>query len=154
MKIIGVIVSIIIAQMAGAIGSFFTSSSVGTWYATVNKPSFNPPSWIFGPVWITLYALMGISSYLVWQARELPGAKIALWFYGIQLALNALWSILFFGMKNPGLAFAEIIILLISIIITTVLFWRISPLAGALMIPYILWVSFASILNYNIWQLN
>jgi benzodiazapine receptor len=154
MKIIGVLVSIFIAQSAGLIGSIFTSSSVNTWYQTLKRPVLNPPSWVFGPVWITLYTLMGISSYLVWQQRDLPGAKTALWFYGIQLALNALWSILFFGLKSPGLAFGGIVILLVTIIITTVLLWKINPWAGALMIPYIVWVSFASYLNYSIWTLN
>lgn len=154
MKIIGYIVSILIAQGAGLIGSIFTANTVSTWYTTLNKPFINPPSWLFGPVWITLYALMGTSAYLIWQVKETPGAKMALIFYGIQLILNAVWSILFFGIKNPQVAFFEIIFLLISIIITTILFWKINPVAGALMVPYILWVSFASYLNYQIWTLN
>jgi len=154
MKIIYAFISILIAQGAGAIGSVFTRSSVSTWFTTLAKPAWNPPSWLFAPVWITLYALMGVASYLVWEQKDVPGAKMALYFYGAQLALNALWSIIFFGLKNPGFAFAEILILLILIIITTVLFWRINAWAGILMIPYILWVSFATFLNYNIWQLN
>jgi tryptophan-rich sensory protein len=154
MKFITTIISILIAEGAGIIGSVFTAGSVKSWYLTLAKPSWNPPSWVFGPVWTTLYALMGIAAALVWKQRDLPQAKLALWVYGIQLALNMLWSILFFGLKNPGLAFAEIIILLIFILITTVLFWQINPWAGALMIPYIAWVSFASYLNYTIWQLN
>lgn len=154
MKFITALISILITQFAGVLGSVFTANSVTTWYQTLNKPSFNPPSWLFAPVWTTLYTLMGISSFIVWQNRNLPGAKLALTVYVIQLILNATWSILFFGLKNPGIAFAEIIILLIFIIINTVLFWRISTWAGILMIPYILWVSFATILNYNIWQLN
>lgn len=154
MKFLTSIISILIAESAGIIGSFFTASSVKTWYTVINKPSWNPPSWVFGPVWITLYAMMGIAAGLVWNKRSLPEARIALWFYGIQLVLNALWSILFFGLKNPGLAFVEIIVMLVLIIITTVLFWRINTWAGVLMIPYIAWVSFASFLNFNIWRLN
>jgi len=155
------IISIVIAQAAGIIGSIFTVSSVNGWYTTLVKPVLNPPSWLFGPVWTILYTLMGIASYLVWSsyAKATDGQvkeqiKLALIIYGVQLGLNALWSILFFGLKQPGFAFAEIIVLLIFIIMTTILFWRISPLAGALMIPYIAWVSFASYLNFTIWQLN
>lgn len=154
MQFLSVIVSILIAQAAGAIGSFFTASSVRTWYETITKPAWNPPSWVFGPVWITLYTLMGIAAWLVWTARDVPGAKFALGVYGVHLICNALWSILFFGLKNPGLALIEIVILLALILYTTVLFWKINPVAGALMVPYILWVSFATYLNYAIWQLN
>ncbi len=154
MNSISTIISIFIAQAAGLIGSVFTASSVRDWYLVLTKPSWNPPSWIFSPVWITLYTLMGIAAALVWKKKDLPGAKLALGIYGIHLIFNALWSILFFGFKNPGLAFGEIIILLILILIITVLFWRINPVAGLLMLPYIAWVSFASYLNYTIWQLN
>jgi len=154
MKTIPVIISILIAQSAGIIGSAFTASSVNTWFETLTKPAFNPPSWLFSPVWITLYALMGVAAYLVWRKKDRAGAKTALAFYGAQLAFNTLWSILFFGFKNPGAAFIEIIILLILIILTQGLFWKIDRWAGALMIPYIAWVSFATFLNYAIWQLN
>lgn len=106
------------------------------------------------PVWITLYTLMGIAAYLVWQQRSLPEARLALWVYGIHLVFNALWSILFFGLKNPALAFGEILILLALIVVTTALFWRIHPAAGLLLIPYLAWVSFATYLNYTIWRLN
>jgi len=154
MKFIPAIVSILIAQAAGIIGSFFTASSVRTWFVDLVKPAWNPPSWLFGPVWITLYTLMGLSAYIVWQNRDVPGAKLALSIYAVQLALNALWSILFFGLRNPGLAFLEIIVLLVFIIVTTVLFWKINTWAGVLLLPYIAWVSFATFLNYSIWQLN
>lgn len=154
MKIITAIASIAIAQTAGVIGSFFTAQSVRTWYATLAKPDWNPPSWVFGPVWISLYTLMGISAFLVWENKNVPGAKTALVFYAIQLALNALWSILFFGIKNPAWAFAEILVLLLFILITTFLFWRIDYRAGILLLPYIAWVSFASFLNYTLWKLN
>lgn len=154
MRFVPLIISILLAQAAGIIGSFFTASSVTTWYPTLTKPSWNPPSWIFAPVWITLYLLMGLAAHLVWQNRTVPGAKWALAFYLIQLILNTFWSIIFFGMQNPELAFFEIIALLVFIIITTVLFWRINSIAGMLMIPYILWVSFATFLNFTLWQLN
>lgn len=154
MHFIPTVISILIAEAAGILGSVFTASSVKGWYLTLTKPAWNPPSWVFGPVWITLYALMGIAAGLVWNQRDVPGAKLALFIYGMQLVLNALWSVLFFGLKNPGLAFVEIIVLLISIVVTTVLFFKINPLAGALMLPYIAWVAFASYLNFTLWQLN
>ncbi|MFC1565616.1 TspO/MBR family protein [Candidatus Neomarinimicrobiota bacterium] len=154
MKIIALVISIIIAQGSGLIGSVFTASSVNTWFETISKPTWNPPSWIFGPVWISLYFLMGIAAYIVWLQKDISSVKIALWVYGIHLIFNSLWSILFFGLQNPQLAFFEIIILLILILITTVLFWKINNWAGALMIPYITWVSLAAFLNYTIWQLN
>lgn len=153
-KLFPLITSIIIAQLAGIIGSLFTAANVATWYPTLIKPEWNPPSWVFGPVWITLYTLMGIAAFIIWTHKKNPTAKNALTIYGIHLALNALWSMLFFGLQNPKIAFIEIILLLIVIIVVTVRFWKIDIRAGALMIPYICWVSFASILNYMIWQLN
>ena len=146
--------SIVIAQAAGSIGAIFTVSNMGSWYSTLAKPEWNPPSWVFGPVWTSLYIMMGIAAFLIWKKRELIGARIALRFYLVQLALNTLWSVLFFGVQNPGLAFAEIIVLLLMIIYTSYLFWKVNKSAALLMIPYILWVSFAGILNYTIWQLN
>lgn len=154
MQIIPLAISILIAQAAGVFGTLFTTPSIPTWYATLTKPDWNPPSWLFGPVWITLYTLMGVAAYLVWQRRDKPGARAALFVYGIQLALNAVWSMLFFGLHNTGLALAEILVLLAFILATTTLFWRIDKRAGFLMLPYIAWVSFASILNFTIWQLN
>jgi tryptophan-rich sensory protein len=154
MKYLHVLVSIAIAQLAGIIGSVFTFSSVGTWYVDLIKPSWNPPSCIFGPVWITLYAFMGAAAYLVFRERKKKDVKSALTFYGIQLGLNALWSILFFGLKNPGIAFIEILVLLAFISLTIVSFWRISRWAGVLLLPYLAWVAFATYLNYTIWQLN
>jgi len=148
------VISILIAEGAGLIGSFFTAKSVSSWYLAINKPSWNPPSWVFGPVWTVLYALMGWAAFLVWKEKSAPFAKAALWLYGIQLILNILWSILFFGLKNPSLAFGEIIILLVFIALTTFLFWKTNSLSGALMLPYLAWVVFACFLNYSIWQLN
>lgn len=133
---------------AGVLGSFFTFSAIPTWYVTLNKPFFSPPNWIFAPVWTTLYILMGISLYLVWTKRKVPTI------FWIQLILNALWSILFFGMKNPLLALIDIIALWISIFLTIKSFYKTNKLAGNLLIPYLIWVSFASILNLSILLLN
>jgi benzodiazapine receptor len=152
--ILAIIISIIIAQLAGAIGSIFTASNIETWYVFLEKPSFAPPSWLFAPAWITLYTLMGIAAFLVWQKREMAKAKSALYFYFTQLLLNAIWSIAFFGLQSPFLGFLVIIILWLLILITLVKFWKIRSLAGVLFIPYIIWVSFAAVLNFAVWQLN
>lgn len=149
------VMSIVICQLAGFIGSFFTVSSLSTWYVTLNKPFFNPPSWLFGPVWISLYFLMGISLYLIWnKGIESKPSKIALSVFALQLVLNSLWSILFFGLKSPLFAFIEIIILWIAILSTIIYFYKISKVASYLLIPYILWVSFAAVLNFSIYYLN
>jgi tryptophan-rich sensory protein len=156
-----------ISQMAGVIGSLFTMSEIGTWYATLVRPDIAPPSWVFGPVWTTLFLLMGIASYIVWRkgfkvgpngkkpdADKQKKSKKALTIFGIQLVLNILWSVFFFGMHNLGGAFIEIIVLWISIVATTIYFTRISKTAGRLMLPYIAWVTFAAILNYSYFLLN
>lgn len=149
------IVAIVTAQLAGAIGSVFTVSAIPAWYATLTKPALNPPSWVFGPVWTLLYILMGVAAFLVWQKGwERRDVKIALSVYGAQLALNALWSIVFFGLQSPGLALVNIALLFVSIIVTMVLFYKISRPAMWLLVPYIGWVSFASYLNYAIYVLN
>jgi len=153
-SILPLLISILIVFSFGFIGSLFTTPSIATWYAFINKPLFSPPNWIFAPVWTLLYILMGISAFLIWKKRDNLKTKQALIFYGIQLILNALWSIIFFGMHNPGLAFLEIIILWLFILITLIKFYKINKTAGILFIPYLLWVSFASILNYAIWMLN
>ena len=149
------IASIVICNLAGIIGSVFTVSSVGSWYSTLVKPDFSPPNWIFGPVWTTLYTLMGIAAYLVWEkgVKKKHVGK-ALGVFGIQLVLNLFWSFLFFGMRNPFYAFVEIIFLWLAIIASIVLFYKIDKRAAYLLIPYILWVSFAAFLNYNLWVLN
>jgi benzodiazapine receptor len=145
--------SIIICEFAGIIGSLFTASSVSTWYAALNKPVFNPPGWLFGPVWICLYFLMGISLYIVWN-KEIKNKKIAIHIFIIQLALNSVWSILFFGLKSPLFAFTEIIVLWLAILVTIMHFHIISKTASYLLIPYILWVSFAAVLNFFILIMN
>ncbi len=147
--------SIIICQMAGIIGSVFTTPAIPTWYASINKPSFNPPNWIFAPVWTTLFLLMGIALFLVWRKGfKRKDIKIAFSVFIFQLVLNVLWSFLFFGLQSPFAAFIEIIFLLLAILITIILFFRIYWVAGVMLIPYILWVSFASVLNFAIWKLN
>lgn len=152
--ILGAVVSVLIAQMAGVIGSFFTTSSIQSWYVFLEKPSFAPPNWLFAPAWLTLYTLMGLAAFLVWRKRNMAGAKMAFWLYGVHLGFNALWSIIFFGLKNPGLAFIEILVLWALILVVTVKFFKIEKAAGYLFIPYILWVTFAAALNFAVWQLN
>lgn len=147
------VISIIICQLAGIIGSIFTSSSVTTWYPTLTKPDFSPPSWIFAPVWITLYFLMGISLYLIWINKVKDSVK-AFILFGIQLILNVIWSFLFFGLKSPLYGLIDIIVLLVAITLTILFSYKISVLAAILLIPYLIWVSFATILNYNILLLN
>jgi translocator protein len=149
------IAAIAICQLAGLIGSFFTASSVSTWYAALQKPAFNPPSWLFAPVWITLYTLMGISAYIVWQkGLKKKNVKVALVIFGVQLLLNALWTIIFFGLKNPLLAFIEIIILLAAVAVTMMKFYPLSRTAAYLLVPYLLWTAFAAALNLAIIMVN
>lgn len=155
------ILSIAKTQAAGIIGALFTAPAIATWYATLEKPALNPPNWIFGPVWTTLYLFMGISVFFVWSAyaqapdeEERKRRRNALIVFDTQLALNVLWSILFFGLHSPLLAFIEIILLWCMIIWTIIAFWPISRIAAHLLIPYIAWVSFAGYLNYMLWVLN
>ena len=136
---------------AGWVGSQF---SPGDWYASISKPPWNPPSTVFAPVWIFLYILMGVSAWLVWREQGFTGARIALVFFIVQLFLNGLWSYLFFGLNNPLAAFIEILVLWLLILITLILFWRVKPLAGAFLIPYLGWVGFASVLNFTLWRMN
>lgn len=154
-KFIPPILFVLISQLAGIIGSIFTSPAIPNWYAMLNKPVFNPPSWIFGPVWVSLYTLMGIAAWLVWKNWSKSSlAKIAVVLFFIHLVFNSLWSILFFGLQNPLLAFVEIIFLWILILILIFLFYKIDKRAAYLMVPYLLWVSFATVLNFYIWRLN
>ena len=154
-NILKLVTSIFICLFAGFIGSIFTSLSIPTWYATLTKPSFNPPSWIFAPVWTTLFVLIGISLYMVWnKGLQDKKVKISLFIFGVQLVLNVLWSFLFFGLHSPFYAFLEIIILWAAIVLTIVNFFKVSRTAGLLLLPYIFWVSFAAILTFSIWRLN
>jgi translocator protein len=148
-------VSLIVSLAAGFIGGFFTASAIPTWYATLAKPSWNPPNWLFGPVWTFLYILMGIALYLVWVSRHDKRAKKrAMSLFFVQLTLNMLWSIIFFGFQAPFLAFIEIAAMWFFILLTIFAFYRISRPAAYLMVPYICWVSFAAVLNYAIYLLN
>lgn len=149
------LIAILLSQAAGIIGSVFTMSAIPTWYAALARPELSPPNWVFGPVWTTLYVLMGIAAFLVWRrGLERRDVKIALAIFIGQLALNTLWSIIFFGLKNPGAAFIEIIFLWLAILATIIAFAKISKPAAWLLAPYILWVSFAAYLNFAIWRLN
>lgn len=146
---------VLVSELAGIIGSVFTYPSIQTWYAYLIKPSQNPPSWIFAPVWTILFMLMGISAFIIWKkGLGRKDVKIALSIFIVQLILNTFWSVIFFGEHNPGLAFVEITVLWLAIIAMIVSFAKISKTAAWLLLPYILWVTFAGFLNYSLWQLN
>ena len=140
---------------AGGLGSIATASSVSTWYRELNKPSWNPPSWVFGPVWTTLYVMMGVAAWLVWrEGWKTPRVRVALGLFGAQLVFNVLWSVIFFGLRLPGWALVEITALWGLIVATTVSFFRVNVIGGLLLVPYLLWVTFATGLNGAIWWLN
>lgn len=149
------LVTIIVCELAGIIGTLFTSSEIPTWYAGLVKPALNPPSWIFGPVWTILYILMGIAVFLVWKKGfSRPDVKKAVKVFALQLILNATWSIVFFGLHSPLWAFVIVVAMWLAIIWTMVVFYKISKPAMWLLVPYIVWVTFASYLNYSIVVLN
>jgi tryptophan-rich sensory protein len=139
---------------AAAVGGLVTSGSVHSWYPILVKPSWNPPSWVFGPVWTALYTMMAVAAWLVCRRAGWGGAKPALVLFAVQLVLNAAWSPLFFGWHRIGLAFVDIVLLWAAIVATTVAFWRVTTLAGWLFVPYLAWVSFAAVLNFVIWRMN
>lgn len=154
-KALYIVIAVTICLLIGFLAGFATQSSVGTWYATLNKPSFNPPNWLFGPVWTLLYILMGIAAGLVWAKGFYHiWVKTALYYFGFQLLFNALWSIVFFGFQEPFWALLVILVLLALILITIKWFKIVSKPAAYLLIPYLLWVCFATLLNYKIWELN
>ncbi len=146
--------SIVICQLPALIGAYFTVTAIDTWYDRLNKPEFTPPGWLFGPVWTVLYMMIGVSLYLVWRKAEGDILRKALWLFFIHLVLNAGWSYVFFGLQSPPWALAEITILWISILLVIRLFYPIDKLAAFLLIPYLLWVTFAAALNYAIMILN
>lgn len=149
------IISIIVCEGTGIIGSIFTTPSIPTWYATLQKPPFTPPNWLFAPAWITLYLLMGISASLIWHhGLDIRQNRTALITFLVQLVLNALWSIAFFGFESPLLGVIVIVLLWVAILITIIRFFPISKLASFLLIPYVCWVTFAAILNVSIFILN
>lgn len=148
------IISLALPLTVGAIAGIFTAKAIPNWYSTLNQPSFNPPNWLFGPVWTTLYILLGISLYIVWTLPPGKERNMGLIAFGIQLVLNFGWSFLFFYFKSPGFALIEIITLWISIVFMLILFYKLKPIATYLNIPYLLWVSFATILNAAYFKLN
>lgn len=155
-KIFKIVAGILLCSAVGYISGIVTQTSLNTWYPQIIKPSFNPPNAVFPIVWPILYILMGIAFGIIWNQLENKTAPVkkGLLLFGIQLALNALWSILFFGMQNPKIAFFELILLLIAVLWTIRQFYKVSPWASYLLIPYILWLGFATVLNYSIWTLN
>lgn len=149
------ILAVLVSELAGIIGAVFTVSAIPAWYAALQKPLLAPPNWVFGPVWTGLYLLMGVAAFLVWRKEpQRPSVRPALAIFGIQLVLNAVWSVLFFGLRSPAWALAEIVFLWFAILWTMLVFYKISKPAAWLLLPYILWVSFAVYLNYAIWTLN
>lgn len=153
--IIKLIVSLVVCEGAGGIGAVFTTPAIPNWYAGLRKPTFTPPNSVFGPVWITLYLLMGIAVFLVWkQGLNQSNVRIAFIVFWVQLVLNILWSVVFFGLRSPFGGMIIIIILWLAILATIILFFRVSAVAGGLLIPYIIWVSIAANLNIQIWRLN
>ncbi|MFH1602231.1 MAG: TspO/MBR family protein [Candidatus Shapirobacteria bacterium] len=148
------VIALLLPQLAGGLGALFTTPAIPGWYAALNKPPFSPPGWLFAPVWTTLYLLMGYSFYLIWQEKPSKQRKKAIALFLIQLALNTLWSILFFGLRSPLLGLLDIMLLLFLIIFAFVSFLKINKTAGYLLFPYLLWVSFATILNFSLFLLN
>jgi benzodiazapine receptor len=146
--------SLLLPALAAAVGSTATARNVRVWYPTLSKPSWNPPGSIFGPVWTTLYLMMGIADYIVATQSQDEDARFARRIYKVQLGLNALWSVLFFGLRRPGMALVEIVFLWTAIMMTIVAFWRISRVAALLLVPYLLWTTFATALNSAIWYRN
>lgn len=144
-------VCVVVTFIAPALAAF---AMPGEWYAALNKPAWNPPAWLFGPVWTALYTMMAVAAWLVWRRGGWSAQRGPLGLYLVQLGLNAAWSPLFFGLKMPGVAFAEILLLLAAIVITALAFRRVSHAAAWLFVPYILWVAFASFLNFTLWRLN
>ena len=153
-QIIRLVVSIVLPLGIGAFAGMFTSQAIPGWYNTLNSPSFSPPNWIFGPVWTMLYIVMGISLYLIWDLPPDNERNLALIAFGVQLLFNFCWSFIFFYFKMIGFAFLEIVVLWICIVFMLILFYRIKPMAAYINLPYLLWVSFATILNAGYYFLN
>jgi len=151
---IGLVVSMAVCFGAAGIGSMLTTPSLGGWYATLARPAWSPPNWLFGPVWSLLYLAMAVAAWLVWRRVGFPHAASALNLFGVQLVLNVCWSAIFFGAHRPGLALAEMLVLWLAILATMVAFRSFSRAAAWLLAPYLLWVAFAAALNFSIWRLN
>lgn len=153
-QVLVLILIILICFGVAWIGSSATMPSIPNWYASLRKPNWTPPNWLFSPVWTFLYLSMAVAAWLVWRRAGLLGAALPLALFGIQLGLNLAWSIIFFGLKNIGLAMVDIVLLWLAIAATTFAFWRVSVLAGWLFVPYLAWVTFAAVLNFSIWNMN
>lgn len=153
-SLLSLCLSIALTLAVGAIGGLATAHSVDTWYAGLNKPSFNPPNWLFGPVWTTLYVLMGVAAWRIYLTPGGRARQAALWLYIVQLALNLGWSLIFFGLRAPLAALVELAVLLAVIVATGIAFWRVQRIAALLLLPYLVWSSFAFALNFEIWRLN
>ncbi len=153
-KFLKLVISIAIPLVIGFLGSIFTSSSVDSWYKTINKPVFTPPGWLFGPAWTILFILIGLSFYFVWINNFGDKLWLCIGVFVVQLILNLLWSFLFFTLKAPLLAFVEIVVLWVAILVNILVFFKVTKVAGYLLIPYILWVTFASALNLVVYLLN
>jgi tryptophan-rich sensory protein len=147
----GLLAAVVVCQLAGIVPAFLTADEVAGWYTTVQQPAFTPPNWVFGPVWTTLYLLMGVALYLVWRDEK---DRLALAAFAVQLALNASWTLVFFGMQWPAGGLAVIVALLAAIVATIALFARVDRRAALLLVPYLAWVGFATALNFEIWRLN
>jgi tryptophan-rich sensory protein len=148
------VVCVAVVLGAAAVGSLLTGDEPGEWYAVLRKPAWTPPGWVFGPVWTALYLMMALALLIVWERRGLGGARVAVGLFAAQLALNVAWSGIFFGLRMPGVAFGELVLLWAAILATAVAFWRESVAAGALLLPYLVWVTFAGALNFAVWRLN
>jgi translocator protein len=151
MMVVGAVGWLVVTFAAAAVGARFLPDA---WYARLTKPSWNPPNWLFGPVWTVLYILMASAAWLVWRKYGIAGALLPLAFFVLQLALNSAWSWLFFGRHRIAVALVDLAVLWVAILITLVLFWNRETLAGALLLPYLAWVTFAGVLNWTLWKLN
>ena len=152
--IVALVIVIAICFIAAGLGALFNQSSIAEWYPNLSKPSWTPPNAIFGPVWSALYLMMAVAAWLVWRRVGLSGAFVPLLLFGLQLACNVAWSGLFFGLRMPGAAFIDIVILWGLIVATLITFWNVSSVAGILLTPYLAWVSFAAALNLAVWRMN
>jgi len=153
-KSIGLVVCLLVTFAAAALGSIATGTSVGQWYQSLTKPSLTPPDWVFGPVWTALYIMMAVAAWLLWQKKGFYHVRWPLALFLLQLALNTLWSVIFFGLRSPALAAIEIVVLWLAIAATLVAFWRHSVVAALLLLPYLAWVTFAALLNFQFAWLN
>ncbi len=151
---VGLVVAVVVCFAAAGVGGLVTAPQIPNWYAEIAKPTWTPPGWIFGPVWSLLYFMMAVAAWLVWRDAGFARARLPLILFAIQLTLNSLWSVLFFGLQKPGAAAVEIVLLWGAILATLIAFWKRSPWAGVLLLPYLAWVSFAAVLNVAIWRMN